>query len=595
MARLVGFLDPAPDAPGFLIPLFREKIGANYDLIQELDHTETIHAFRDFVPPESLFIISAIERNVEIGEPAIWAFKDDEGGILVGTADEMLIEAERLLRRTSLFSWPLARLELGGFRNPDRPDVELLQAAFRSVAADDGELAAEVWRDTEVFAPAVRQDINKYSSHLSDRIERNLIVMHLGNRLEVYVESSLMPLLQDVPWITTGFNLEAFGLHGPVLVRGLGDLAQKPEPAPVWRAIGTGGVARFVLRSAPFNGVSHDFGTLRSEQGATAGGSLKAAAASQFIGLCQSTPGQVEIIAREVGAYPPESYLRHLVNVRPFSFGSPSPRKTPLEALPELTRDFDHVWIIAGHRQRRADTPASQLTVTNAASRHVKSLLLSLQRRADLITTITAEGLPNIPSLNLFGRLRARKNWSIHDWARNLLNTMLTEDALLHTAQRIVALVPGDVPPNEINVKVAEQRYVVELVPDPRGNRSTDLVGWAIGVEAARRTTDELALLCIGLLEGYQWRFRGHDGGALLFEDEGEPLRVWPAYDAAVIRNLLIALPPPSHVDLIITWITIQPEWSRRAEYLGLSLIHYSDLHRWLAAKYGNLRFARFD
>jgi hypothetical protein len=77
-------------------------------------------------------------------------------------------------------------------------------------------------------------------------------------------------------------------------------------------------------------------------------GAKQGGPASQFIGVCQSIKGQVELMAREVEVFSPETFIRHLVNVRPFGFQPSPPRQTSVKQLPTLARDFDHVWIVAG-------------------------------------------------------------------------------------------------------------------------------------------------------------------------------------------------------------------------------------------------------
>ena len=411
----------------------------------------------------------------------------------------------------------------------------------------------------------------------------------------------MIPLIKEVDWSETKYVLGVFGLQSDILLRRLGELASPGGSAPVWRIIGVGSVAEHVLAAAPFGGRPYRFLSGPTEPGVRASGSLGSGAkqggpASQFIGVCQSIKGQVELMAREVEVFSPETFIRHLVNVRPFGFQPSPPRQTSVKQLPTLARDFDHVWIVAGHRQRRTGSYRNRLSISNAASRLVRSLLTSLVQWADLAAQITTEGLAAIPSLNLFGMLRLRGGWSEREALRNLLHTMLCEEALLHSADRIVVLMPGEIRTHTMEVQLGEHRYQVEVVAGARTSKSSELIGWAISVELPRGTVKEFADLCISLLAGYQWNCRGPDGDALLFENEGAAFRVWPAHDPAMVMKLTSSPAPYGRDgDIILTPHSIQPDWRRRADDMEWTLIHYSEIEGWLSDNYRSGRFGDVD
>jgi hypothetical protein len=599
MPWLVSFVDPALDAPGFLLPLFRRDPGANIDLAQVVDQYDSVEGFLEITAPGGLLRHSNESLSIEVGDPALWAFKDHRGKIHVGAARDMATIASKLLMEKGLFAWPLVRLELGSFRDGQRPDAELMQAAFGSVRNDSGEIAAEVWRDTEIFAPAVRRDIQRHFRDSRKRPGTEQMVVLYRDRLNVFIEAAAMQRLEKVDWLETRSVLNAFGLsRSEIRVRRLGGVASSPKKrAAVWNIIGIGGVARHVLQDAYFDGRVYRSANGPADAGIQATGSLsplsdQASPASHFIAVCQSVAGQVEIMAREVESFPPEAFVRHLVNVRPFNFGSPPPRKTSVNQLPTLARGFDHAWIIAGHRQRRTGRFRNQFSVTNAASRHVRTLLKSLIRRADLAAQITREGLSKIPSLNLFGMLRPRAEWSEQDTLRNLLHTMLCEEALLHTSERIIVLKPDELRPRMTEVRLGRHRYVLQLVTDARTNRSTDLIGWAISADLPKDANEAFKDFCIGLLDGYRWDYRGPDGDALLFEDEGEAIRVWPAQSSATVLQLISR--PAAYGrqgDIILTPQSTSADLLRRAAEMEWTLLHYSELPHWIRDHYRSGRF----
>jgi hypothetical protein len=603
MPGLVGFVDPAQDAPGFLLPLFRRDPGSNIDLAQVVDHRDLIQSFVEIAAPGGLFLRSSDSIAVEVGDSALWAFKDDRSRVHVGTATEMAAIASKLLTDERLFEWPLVRLELGSFRDGPRPNPELLQAAFESVRDDSGELAAEVWRDTEVFAPAVRRDIRRHQQNFHSPTATEQVVVLYRSRLNIFVDVVSIQRLEKADWLETRFVLEAFGLsQKEIRVRPLGDvIASRRKKVALWKIIGIGGVARHVLQDAFFNGRLYKIKNAPSGSAIRAQGMLspfldQIEATSQFIAVCQSADGQVETMAGKVEEYPPEAFIRHLVNVRPFNFGSPPPRKTSVDRLPVLARGFDHAWIVAGHRQRQTGNFRNQFSVTNAASRHVRALLKSLIRRGGLVTRITNEGMSQLPSLNLFGMIRPRAEWSEQEALRYLLHTMLCEEMLLHTSEQIIVLKPGELRPRMVQVRLGRHKYVVNLVADARTNRSSDLMCWAISAALPKEADEAFRDFCIGLLDGYQWDYRGDDGDSLIFEDEGEALSIWPAQSLPAVYQLISK--PSEHGregDVILTAQSIPADVLDRAKEMDWTLLHYSELPRWLRIHYRSSRFAEME
>jgi hypothetical protein len=287
----------------------------------------------------------------------------------------------------------------------------------------------------------------------------------------------------------------------------------------------------------------------------------------------------------------PADGIRHLVNIRPFGFGTRSLAKMPVEALPQVAAEFEHVWAVSGHRQRRTGETPSQLSVTNAASRHVRLLLQSIHRRADVVTEMTRDERLPLPSFNLFGSVRSQIEWAAEEAVRNLLHTMLTEDAPLRSAKRIVAFSPSHTFPDHVSVDLGGHRYNVEIRLDERQPASSrDLMGWAFGLQPSRRSLEDLSELAAGLLEGYGWRLSEDRGAVLKFHDGQEELRVGTGHDAQALRGMKAALEAES-VDVVLTWMSVRNEWRHWRRKETPSLIHYADLGRWMAKRHGKHRF----
>src|SRR4051812_2044755 len=97
MPLLSSYVDPSLDAPGFLLPLFRRDTGANIGLAQVIDHQDCVQGFMEIAAPGRLLCPARTSVAIEVGEAALWAFKDHENEIHVGTALEMRSIASILL------------------------------------------------------------------------------------------------------------------------------------------------------------------------------------------------------------------------------------------------------------------------------------------------------------------------------------------------------------------------------------------------------------------------------------------------------------------------------------------------------------------
>jgi hypothetical protein len=173
---------------------------------------------------------------------------------------------------------------------------------------------------------------------------------------------------------------------------------------------------------------------------------------------------------------------------------------------------------------------------------------------------------------------------------------MLCEELLLHTSEQIFVLIPGDIQGRIIRVKLGTKQYQVQLIADPRTNKSGDLIAWAISAEVPSDAHEAFWEFCIGLFDGYGWDYRGRVGESLTFEDEGEAINVWPAQSIPDVMNL-ISRPSSSgpRTDVILTPQSTPEKLIRQAKRAGWSLLHYSELPPWLRVNYRSGRFSESE
>jgi hypothetical protein len=282
--------------------------------------------------------------------------------------------------------------------------------------------------------------------------------------------------------------------------------------------------------------------------------------------------------------------MRHIINVRPIGFGTPSPAKASVSEMLAALSGADFVWIVASHRLRQTGRFANALTASNVASRFARVAAQTL------IETMVDDpsGLHDAPvnfgRLGIVGAAAYSSQLSPKDRIRRVLYTMLCEDAYLHSAERIIMFAPyGEGPePRSYLVRLGRHQYPVELFRRPHKSGTPDQVGFAIGVTPSKRTANDFQDFCVALFSGYGWRERHADGRQILLENEGESLRVWPAPDAPTFQRLLDRDSEyGAHGDVIVTNKSVSRAMRDLAETRHWSLIHYSEIERWMRAHYG--------
>lgn len=191
MPTVIGFLNPNPAPPSFLIPLLALRPGSNKNLIQLINSFGKIDAFVEFESGINCpFRDDPIERHV--GEDAFWAFQLHAGDVLHGTEVELRKELHALLLRNVFEKTPLLQCEVAKFCNDAILYASLTRACFATLVANSSKIAAEIWRDTILLLPAVKAELGKKLT--PDIIARN--PSFSGIRVELHDHE----LVIEFPW-----------------------------------------------------------------------------------------------------------------------------------------------------------------------------------------------------------------------------------------------------------------------------------------------------------------------------------------------------------------------------------------------------------
>jgi len=599
VVALYRLISVGGERAGFLLPVFRAFAGANQELVQQIDEHHNV------VSLEPVQIeygdVPGVDYNLEvqIGGPALWAFRDPQNRLYVGSAATVQAAGQQLLSSGLLRQCPMAAAEMAAFceAEADHPDVMI--SAFEATR-QISKRGAETWRDTAVLLPRIKQDLaRQIGGPASERSKvEGVFATTRGETTHIYAPAPVASRIAQLPrWraIADIFGIREFAIHS---TRARSEKIS--ENVPAWSLLGIGGIARFVIQRPPFSG---SLGHLDSPPGGaiaygpwvqpTADGSY---GDQLFVAVTMSDIGHVHSIRRIAQRLSSKPAFKHAINIRPIGFGTPRKDKPSPVAIREVLIDFDCIWIIANHRQRQTGSFANSLAASNTASRFVKAAaagLIACLESAEGRILLSEAG--QVTGFGLFGAARYSTPLDMHAMVRQVLYSMLCEDADLHSARRIVVLWPYAIERGRqsVIVSLGEHRYNVELIPRSKSEKNMSVVGFAMNVRLSARTDQDFVGLCLSLVAGYGWKLRHRDGRSLLLENEGEAMRIWPVTTTSATLNLLQreAEYAPSR-DLIVSNQTISTDMQHQAEARKWGIAHYSELGRWMKTEYrmGNFK-----
>ena len=594
MPELFRLAVTSGDGPGFLLPLFRAYAGANHLLVQKIDvHDTVVDLAPVFDNGQPLLPAAPGTANTAVGQTAVWAYRFPNGVISVGTSKSIQTAGFEALKAGEFKTYPLAAAELVCFCEAQTHFADILLAAFAELEKISPDSAA-TWRDTMILAPALREDVAQINEKRKsrDRAPRDLFAVSRGSKTHLYYTGLLAASPRDFPnWRALA---KIFGIDELVIERlPVGRSRAGEEAHPMWTLLGFGGIANFVIKRPPFNGTLHDAAVMPGC--AIARGAIVSQADGRplsplVIGIVSSDVSAAERLEQQIDYFDSGAAIRHIINVRPIGFGTPSPAKASVSEMLAALPGADFVWIVASHRLRQTGRFANALTASNVASRYARVAAQAL------IATMVDDlpGLYDAPAdfgrLGIAGAATYSNQLSPKDRIRRVLYTMLCEDAYLHSAERIIMFAPygeGSEPRSYL-VRLGRHQYPVELFRRPHKSGTPDQVGFAIGVTPSKRTAKDFEDFCVALFSGYGWRERRSDGRQILFENEGEALRVWPAPDISTFQRLLDRDSEYGALgDVIVTNKSISKPMRHLAEARDWSLLHYSEIERWMREHYG--------
>jgi len=590
MPNLYQLLDTDPGRPGFLLPLLQSWQRSNELLIQISDTFGNITRFESLFVDPNWPTVPTECLEAEVGRQAIWAFRDFMNEIHTGPAARLKSLANSILRQPNAAENPLVAYELVAFCSLEEKYPHVLTSAYDELRSKDN-AGADAWRDAVVILPAVKEDlaegIRLNLRSVSDLAQTVAVVR--DRTVNVYAPEAL--LISPKSFARTKALGAAFGVTSVVAraTKWQSRLKRRSQEVPSWKIIGRGGIARYVVKQPQFNGrVREDF--VFAEGAPIDQGLLTSEVTTPLIiGISPSDAPALSTVAEAVTAgAEADDAASHLINIRPIGFGTPKSTKVAAIDVRETAFGVDVVWLMANHRQRQIGSFANSLSASNYASRYLKAALQAL-----IWCTRLPEGqelLSELRGSRLLGLCGAAAYGSEYpeETVQRVLYSMLCEDAHLHTARRIVVFWPYALDSGQHRVRIALGRhtYEVELIPRGRLARHIDVIGLAVGVEPSKRSDEEFRDFCISLLAGFEWNWRFDQGPSMVFENQGAVLQTWCSQSVVEVNHLVSERPEFGGDNMVITNQTVSRALRHSAKMFDWTVLHYSELGRWMKQNY---------
>jgi hypothetical protein len=583
MLELDFFVDYTGSGVGFIVPVFSRYPGANLIFVQSVDNDNLIEAFQE-IRADHRYRVSSQERlSREIGMPAIWAFAAPDGTVHCQPATGVHEVLRTLLSTRALENHPLALAELVQFCDAEESNADALRHAYERLA-DQSHETADIWRDTCILLPIARRELG---ARLKPRERRELLPLISAQsdsaRLSLFIPDEILGVAEHST-LRTGNVAKIFGINQVRIYPTILDSAPSRPPEDILIR-GFGGVGRWSITTSPLKGDIRVDGSTGLKY-AVASVPLTGSSDLQLdIAIHGSEPREVNKIRSLLTRLERPNALKHAINVRPLSYYQEQRRFLRPTDIAGERPELDYTWIIANHRQRRNTNVGVGLAMSNFAARFVRANVLALAALNSSSAGINRLALTRrARGLGLVGATRFFANLSPEALIRRALYTMINEDAALHTAEQIWCFWPyRDVPHETVDVRIGQHNYHTLLHRGLVDRRHKDVVCLAFGVIESRKSWEVYADFVTSLFGGWGWQLRHSGGGSLLFEDEGEAVRVWPVRTMARLAELVSRQAEYGDpYDVIVTNLSVPDNFREAANEARWQLVEHSRLVEWL-------------
>lgn len=594
------FACTAGASAGFVLPLFARQLGANVRSIQRLDRFGHIAGFDDIESDDRYLRPAEPGLASEIGDLGIWAFIDTKDSVHVGTREDLAALAPILLTDELIERWPVSAADLIRLCELESKYPKHTKRIYSAMVKILG-AGAEIWRDTDLILPLIRQCLGGNPDRRFRRSLAEIWVISIDDVCHIYCPETARDNrstemagidISSVSDIASAWGIKRLQVHW------LPASAPRPlKTTTVWPVVGHGGVGRWTTRRM-FN---------------AAGPKLHPRVRSRMLG--GALEAQLTVSADDVGVQPPNAQivihgsasanvaagaqilasrthgtLRHVVNIRPLGVDPEKRVFVPARSIVEARDGPDYLWVIGNHRSRRVVTRHDGLARSQTASRYARACITAL---ADLCRSPSGtEMLRETAGTHLIGLVGATRFLAEMDMESLLLRalySMFSPEWNFTNCKRIVCLWPRPLDDGLVrHIRIGSHAYQVDMIGLERPSARGDIRCLAFDVTERRAGIVPYADYIATVMAAWEWDLRSDLGEELLFEEQGGVILMLIANTPTKLDEILDR---DRHagplVDVVVTNRTLTSQQAARAEAKEWPVIHHAALPEWLQQEYG--------
>ncbi|BDW95691.1 hypothetical protein MACH10_13760 [Thalassospira tepidiphila] len=569
-----------------LIPVFREVKGGNAEYIQEMSADGFV---RRFVPVDFPFEDNEYvpkEQEIGVGEEGVWCIRMLDRTV-VAKHSEMKALATEVMSEISYAQFPFFRQEMSSFLDGGSAAKGVLFAY--SELSKLSKVAANVWRDAVILLPLAREGIDRSlrSAQKFDLMDVSLV----SEEATSYISLPGKPINTDIKLEYWAEMARAFGITSFRLIWQSNDIRRSDIDLSESVVVGFCAMTRFVLSERPFGalqlgnhkGISYSFyqekrGEIRSEKQAI-----------YIIRSNQEALSAVKIIDQELL---PSAHLKTAINIRPIGFGDPNKNTSNIVDVRKNLNNFDVIWIISNHRQKRNSRFATGISAQNVASRNLKRLIESLLW-SDVVSIEIREYLwekrndyyqRKRPLICLFGYAQLAERGKLYGAILKSLQSMISIDISLRHPGKIIALAPVS---KFERIYISEYSLNIEVYPSDMNTKSYVYV-FVVDANISEFFNVEFSEFISDILRGYEFvEFQIVSDAVFSISIGNSKFKLLLAKNSNQLSYFVENSGPE---DIIVSGVTITQFMNRSAAEKNKKLIHYSDLDFILSKIYNDFK-----
>ena len=540
MPVINGYYPVSRDYCGFLLPIGRDRTASNQDLIQKINGSGVVEDF-----------FATISPCIEI------------------------LHSLRQWKKDGLFdAFPLLIYEVEYFIQDAYVDIhKSARRAFEDLRKIS-EQCASIWRDTEIFLPAVREDVVRH--HRNRRELRadvaKIEIVTVGDFAKIYLPERLYSENLSLPnwdYMRINWKINQYSI----------EVKRPPKAASTpfasWILLGQGPVGRKIVSSQSESQVT--FGQEKGIAIATGRGYSASDQKHQIVvTILSGNLGEVRAAESASLSLRHKNNVSHAVFVRPFGFGVPSQARASTREIHRSLSAFSYFWSIHRHRNIQSAGSSPRLAALHRANRNAAAVSTVLLEFPDFKWNETRRTERRPVALGATGISRFISN---NDFSRNLkiaVGALLDPEIRPTHDTEVYCFVPKGYQTGDYSVDLGKVTYDVRLIERKTSRRLQEVVLFATNMDFADDMREWYFNFCVSLVQSFIEVSRVVHLEFFEIMINGSNFRICPIFDRAERFNIKITPRSARSYTIYLMRSTITNR-VERDQLFRIGLFHYTN------------------